>query len=78
MSTRPLFPTAEAERDALRRLLQDGTCADDFRTLQNVQAQRQRIIEMAMRYVDEPDDWGETAALLSGAVREYRRITGRT
>lgn len=75
--SRPLFPDAETERDALRALLQDGTCADDFRTLQNVQAQRQRIVELAMRYVDEPDDWGETASLLSGAVREYRRITGR-
>ena len=55
----------------LRRIIAHGTCHHDIATLRNVQEQKNRVVEAAERYADDPS----MTAGLTSAVRELRRIT---
>jgi hypothetical protein len=72
------YETLANDAAHLRRLLSHPACADDTRTLANLQAQRQRIVDAACAYADDPDTWGEAITVLLAACNEWRRLTAPT
>ena len=58
---------------ALRTLLQHGACATDLATLRNVQEQKNKVVDAALRWSDS--DSVTSVPRLSAAVAELRRIT---
>ena len=72
------YDAAHALSDAFRALLAAPHNPTDLRTLTHVQAARQRVVDAACAYADDPDTWGEGTTTLLSAVREWRRLTALT